>query len=95
MSAPYSAPGTRLFVGGLKYNVTKEELEKFFKKIGQVHEVYLALDRERPGNMNRGFGFVEMATPGLATEAIKKLNGQYGPDGERKIGVKLANEATR
>lgn len=95
MSAPYSAPGTRLFVGGLKYNVTKKDLEEFFKKIGQVNKVYLAMDHDRPGGFNRGFAFVEMATAALAAEAIKKLNGQYGPDGERRIGVKLANEPTR
>ena len=94
MSAPQSTPGTRLFVGGLKYNVTKEELEEFFKKIGQVHKVYLALDRDRPGGMNRGFAFVEMATPSLASKAISDLNGQPGPGG-RRIGVKLANESVR
>lgn len=93
-ATPYSIPGTRLFVGGLKYNVTKDQLQDFFSTAGKVQKVYLALDHDRPGGMNRGFGFVEMATPELAQTAIKTFDGKTGP-GDRTIGVKLANESVR
>ena len=63
---------TRLYVGNLPYNVTEDELRKFFSQAGEITMVSLVLDREtrRP----RGFGFVEMATQEQAEAAIQKFN---------------------
>lgn len=81
---------TRLFVGGLKYDVTKDDIHTFFEAAGVVEGVYLALDHERGAGRNRGFAFVEMSTPLEARQAIQMFNNKPGPGG-RKIGVKLAN----
>lgn len=80
----------RLFVGGLKYTASKSDLFEFFAAAGAVTDVYIALDRERGGNLNRGFGYVQMSSPQEAQAAIDMFDGEPGPGG-RKIGVKLAN----
>lgn len=81
---------SRLFVGGLKYTVSKTDLFEFFAEAGEVKDVYIALDRERGENRNRGFAYVQMTCPEDAQEAISLFDGKPGPGG-RKIGVKLAN----
>jgi RNA recognition motif-containing protein len=65
--------GTRLFVGNLAHGITEADLREVFARSGEVSEVKLVLDREtgRP----RGFGFVEMATPDAATQALEALDG--------------------
>ena len=82
--------GSRLFVGGLQYNVTKVELHKFFSAAGTVANVYMAMDPERGENRNRGFAFVQMADERGAERAVSMFHNKIGP-GERRIGVKIAN----
>jgi hypothetical protein len=79
--------GRKLYVGNLSYAVTKEMLEEFFGKVGKVESVNIVTDRY--SGQSRGFGFVEMANPNEANEAIKQLNGQTV--GDRQI---IVNEAT-
>ena len=80
----------RLFVGSLKYDVSKAQLEEFFSKVGPVQDVYMALDRTRGEGLNRGFAFVQMVSAADADKAIRTLDGKPGPGG-RRIGVKHAN----
>jgi RNA recognition motif-containing protein len=61
-------------------------LEELFAKAGKVDSVNIVTDRY--SGLSRGFGFVEMANPNEASEAIKKLNGQTLAD--RQI---IVNEA--
>ena len=77
---------SKLFVGGLPYSTTEEALKEFFSQVGEVASVKIIVDRET-GN-SKGFGFVEMATPELAKEAMEKLN-DMELDG-RKIRVSEA-----
>ena len=79
--------GRKLYVGNLSYAVTKEMLEELFGKVGKVESVNIVTDRY--SGQSRGFGFVEMANPNEANEAIKQLNGQTVAD--RQI---IVNEAT-
>ena len=62
----------RIYVGNLPFNATEETVRELFSHYGTVDSVNLITDREtgRP----RGFGFVEMATPESAQEALGKLN---------------------
>jgi len=60
-------PGSRLYVGNLKYSVTNEELEKLFAQHGAVKEVNV-ID-------GKGFGFVEMVDSAGAEKAKEALNG--------------------
>ena len=60
--------GARLYVGNLKYAVTKEELETLFSSHGTVKEVTVI--------EGKGFGFVEMSSPAEAEKAKDALNGK-------------------
>ena len=73
----------RLFVAGLPFNSTTDELKILFSGIGTVTSANVILDRET--NQSKGFGFVEMSTDEEATNAIEKLNGT--DFGGRKIVV--------
>lgn len=64
---------TRLFVGGLPYSSTEDELKNLFSQVGEVVSAKIIMDRMT--GRSKGFGFVEMATPEAAAEAIEKLNG--------------------
>ncbi|MDQ5955434.1 MAG: hypothetical protein QG621_437, partial [Patescibacteria group bacterium] len=49
----------KLFVGGIPWKTTKEELQDAFSKAGEVVSASIVTDRET--RESRGFGFVEMA----------------------------------
>lgn len=64
----------RLYVGGLAYSVTEEELEAFFAEQGKVDSV--AVIKDRDSGQSKGFGFVEMADVKEGQNAIKELDGK-------------------
>lgn len=64
----------KLFVGGLAYSVTDEELNEFFAAVGTVLSASVIKDRET--GRSKGFGFVEMEDADLAQKAIDALNGK-------------------
>lgn len=63
----------RLFVGGLPYETTNQQLEELFSQAGKVESVNVITDRY--SGRGKGFGFVEMATEEEAKKAIETLNG--------------------
>ncbi len=65
---------TKLYVGGLNYSTTSDQLRDHFAQCGTV--VSAAVVTERDSARSRGFGFVEMASEAEAETAIAKLNGQ-------------------
>ena len=77
---------TKLFVGGIPYRTTDEELRQQFAQAGEVTSVYIPMDRMsgRP----RGFAFVEMATEEQAQKAIQMFDG--ADFGGRKMAVSVA-----
>lgn len=64
----------KLYVGGLAYSVTDQELEELFAEHGAVVSAVVIKDRD--SGQSKGFGFVEMADEKEAQEAIKTLNGK-------------------
>jgi RNA recognition motif-containing protein len=65
---------TRLYVGNLSFNSTKDSLREAFSSTGgEVTDVHIVTDRE--SGQSRGFGFVTMATPDQAQNAISQMNG--------------------
>lgn len=66
--------GTKLYVGGIPYKTTQEELQEAFAEAGNVASAMIITDRET--GRSRGFGFVEMATPEEAQAAIEMWNGK-------------------
>jgi RNA recognition motif-containing protein len=63
----------KLFVGGLPYSVTDDELHALFAAHGNVESATVVVDRYT--DRSRGFGFVEMSTDEEAQKAIDALNG--------------------
>lgn len=64
----------KLYVGGLAYSVTEQELEALFAELGKV--VSVAVIKDRDSGQSKGFGFVEMEDDAAAEKAIKDLNGK-------------------
>lgn len=76
----------RLYVGGLPYETTDDELKELFSEAGAVESAKVVTDRY--SGRSRGFGFVEMSNDDEAIKAIESMNGKQV--GERTITV---NEA--
>src|SRR5687767_11131399 len=64
---------TKLYVGNLSYDVTKEDLQDAFAQHGLVQEVHVVTDKIT--GKPRGFAFVTMETKESAEAAIQALNG--------------------
>lgn len=65
---------TKLYVGNLSFDTSKDDLQSMFAKAGTVESVSLIEDRET--GRSRGFGFVEMSTKAEGDAAILQFNGQ-------------------
>ncbi len=65
---------TKLYVGGLAYSVTEQELEALFAEHGKV--VSSAVIKDRDSGQSKGFGFIEFEDASAATAAIAALNGK-------------------
>ncbi|MDE2213251.1 MAG: RNA-binding protein [Patescibacteria group bacterium] len=64
----------KLFIGGLPYRTTGDELRDAFAQAGEVVSASIVTERET--GRSRGFGFVEMATDEAAQSAISMWNGK-------------------
>jgi RNA recognition motif-containing protein len=64
----------KLFIGGLPYRTTGDELRDAFAKAGEVTSASIVTDRET--GRSRGFGFVEMADDAGVQNAIAMWNGK-------------------
>jgi RNA recognition motif-containing protein len=64
----------KLYVGGLAYSVTEQELETLFAEYGKVTSS--AVIKDRDSGQSKGFGFVEMTDDAEAKAAIAALNGK-------------------
>ena len=65
--------GSKLYVGGLPYSATEQQLSDLFKSHGSVESARVITDKFT--GQSRGFGFVEMSTAEEAQKAISALNG--------------------
>ncbi len=64
----------KLYVGGLAYSVTDQELEQLFSEQGKVLSATVIKDKFN--GQSKGFGFVEMEELKDGQNAIKNLNGK-------------------
>ena len=64
----------KLYVGGLAYSVTEQELETLFAEHGKVTSA--AVIKDRDSGQSKGFGFIEMADIAEARAAMAALNGK-------------------
>lgn len=77
---------TNLFVGGVSYNTSDDQLREAFAQAGTVVSAKIIMDKET--QRSRGFGFVEMGSPEEAQAAIDMWDGKE-LDG-RKVAVSEA-----
>ena len=63
----------KLFIGGLPFSTSTEELGQLFNQVDGVESVQVVTDRDT--GQSRGFAFVQMATSEAANQAIQKFNG--------------------
>lgn len=64
----------KLYVGGLPYSTTEDELRDAFAGAGSVTSASIIMDRM--SGRSKGFGFVEMSTDDEAQKAIDMMNGK-------------------
>ena len=64
----------KLYVGGLPYSTTEDELKSYFAAFGQVESARIINDKM--SGRSKGFGFVEMTTEDEAQKAINEANGK-------------------
>ncbi|MFH1286851.1 MAG: RNA-binding protein [Candidatus Magasanikbacteria bacterium] len=65
---------TKLYVGGLPYESTEEDIKEAFGAAGTVVSTAIVMDKMT--NRSRGFGFVEMSSPEEAQAAIEMWDGK-------------------
>lgn len=73
---PTDANVFKLFVGGIPYSMTSDQVQQLFSDEGKfkVVSVYLPVDRMN-NNRPRGFGFVEFDNEADAKAAMEKFDG--------------------
>ncbi len=83
--------GSKVFVGNLDFNTTRDEVQTLFSEVGEVRDVFLPTDRDsgRP----RGFAFVEFTSDENAEKAIERFNGYQL--GGRALRVNAAEDRPR
>lgn len=64
----------KLYVGGLPYSTTNDELRDAFAQSGTVTSATIIMDKMT--GRSKGFGFVEMANDAEADAAIEMWNGK-------------------
>lgn len=77
---------SKLYVGGIPYRTTEDEMRAAFEEAGAVTSVSIISDRMT--GRSRGFGFVEMADEAAAQAAIDRWDGKEF-DG-RMLSVSMA-----
>lgn len=65
---------SKLYVGGIPYTSTNEDLKAHFSGAGTVTSAQIIIDKMT--NRSKGFGFVEMASDAEAEKAITMYHDQ-------------------
>ena len=64
----------KLLIRNLSRTTTEEEIRALFEAYGKVQSCSLVMDKK--SGLSKGFGFVEMPSPGESKAAMKNLNGK-------------------
>lgn len=67
---------TKIFVGGLSWNTTKESLQQYFEAFGEVTECTLKTNANT--GKSRGFGFVEFADSSSVSQVLAQSHALDG-----------------
>ncbi|OCU01659.1 squamous cell carcinoma antigen recognized by T-cells 3 [Xenopus laevis] len=74
----------KLFVSGLPYSSTKEELEELFKEHGAIKEIRLVTNRS---GKPKGLAYVEYENEAQASQAVLKMDGIKIKDHTVKVAI--------
>ena len=66
----------RIYVGNLPYNMSSDQLEAIFSKVGTPDSCQVVTDRDT--GQSKGFGFVEFKNPEQAKQALTLDGTQFG-----------------
>ncbi len=80
----------RLFVGGIPYRTSEQDLQAAFAQAGTV--VSARIIKERETGRSKGFGFIEMETEEMAQAAIDMWNGKEFDGRELIVNIARAEE---
>ena len=72
----YVDGATKIFVGAIPNNVTKEEFKSYFETYGPIEEMSLPMKNKIKG-INKGHGFVTYVYPFSAKLAIENYDKNY------------------
>ncbi|CAF0720727.1 unnamed protein product [Brachionus calyciflorus] len=81
---------SKLFVSGLPFSTTKEELEEIFKTFGKVKEVRIVTYKS---GKSKGLAYVELEDEQSASKALIQTDGML--IGENQISVAISNPPKR
>ena len=65
---------TKLYVGGLPYRTTEDDVRAHFEAAGTVTSVAIIMDKMT--GQSKGFGFVEMGSDAEAQKAVEMFDGK-------------------
>jgi len=65
--------GVKLFIGGVSYDASEDDLREIFSAYGELKEVHIATDKET--GRSKGFAFITFSSKKEGITAIKELNG--------------------
>jgi cold-inducible RNA-binding protein len=77
---------TKLYVGGIPYTSTNDDLKNHFSPAGTVVSAQIIIDKMT--NRSKGFGFVEMSSEEEANKAIEMFHDK--DFGGRRLTVNIA-----
>ncbi|XP_074594767.1 uncharacterized protein LOC141850123 isoform X2 [Brevipalpus obovatus] len=92
--APPSPKNSKIHVGRLTKNVTKEHVREIFSMYGVIKEVIMPMDRTH-SHLSRGFAWVEFEKPEEAEKAIKYMDGGQVDGQEITTSLVLAHKGPR
>ena len=65
-------PGVSLLIRNVSPDITQQDLQTAFGRIGEIRDVYIP--RDYHSHQPKGFAFIEYATPAMAAEARDEMN---------------------
>jgi len=81
----------KIFIGGLHYHLTREQILELLQAFGKVKSFHLVRNTEDGGQNSKGYCFVEYADPAVTPIAMQGLNGM-DIGGGKSLTARLAGE---
>lgn len=83
----------KLYVGGIPYATSEDDLRKHFSQAGTVESASIIMDRMT--GRSKGFGFVEMSSESEAQSAIDMFDGKEFDGRNLTVNIARPRENTQ